>query len=288
MSYATETWDSISTSFTSAVESATGMTLKTAEAASTATTAAGQTTTEFFGGVGIKQWATNKVAEFVANNFGPDAAALLFEKTTENGITNYALGGTIGGALSMAMTIYMYYQMVMFISQLIWQCKKEEQELAYKRDIKTCHLVQRNYCHAYLNCQFCKICIEYRDRYCCFSSPLSRIMMQQIKPQLGIGWGSGKNPNCSGLKIGQIGLVDFSRVDLSEWINMLKISNVLPLDNPNFQNVTGTGNTTWNNLTPDRQNVYDRTAERMTDMTSNKVDQTIEGIKSGTWNSGKN
>lgn len=291
MSYATKTWESISTSFTSAVESATGMTLNTAEAASTATTAAGQTTTEFFGGVGIKQWAMNKAADFVISNFSPQTGEMIFKEVlTASGekTGNYALGGVIGGPLSMAMTIYMYYQMVMFIAQLIWQCKKEEQELAYKRDIKTCHLVQRNYCHAYLNCQFCKICIEYRDRYCCFSSPLSRIMMQQIKPQLGIGWGSGKNPNCSGLKIGQIGLVDFSRVDLSEWINMLKISNVLPLDNPNFQNVTGTGNTTWDNLTPDRQNVYDRTAERMTDMTSNKVDQTIEGIKSGTWNSGKN
>jgi hypothetical protein len=59
-------------------------------------------------------------------------------------------------------------------------------------------------------------------------------------------------------------------------------------DNPNFQNVTGKGNTTWNNLTPDRKNVYDRTAERMTDMTSNKVDKTIEGVKDGAWNSGKN
>ncbi|MBX0310448.1 MAG: conjugal transfer protein TraN [Sulfurihydrogenibium sp.] len=289
MSYATKTWDSISTSFTSAIESTTGATLKTADAASAATTSVGETTTEFFGGVGFQQWAENQVGNFIVDNFGEETASLLFEQTVgTTAQNNFVLGGAIGGPLAMVMVIYMYYQMVMAIAQMIWQCKKEEQELSYKRDIKTCHLVERNYCHAYLNCMFCKICIEYRDRYCCFSSPLSRIMMEQIKPQLGIGWGSGKDPNCSGLKIGQIGLVDFSRVDLSEWINMLKVSNVLPLDNPNFQNVTGKGNTTWNNLTPDRKNVYDRTAERMTDMTSNKVDKTIEGVKDGAWNSGKN
>lgn len=295
MSYATKTWDSISTSFTSIAESFTGSTIYNPDIVGAyydygsgtiagSLPSVGESSTSFFGEMGAKKWAMNQAYDFLEKNFSTETAKMFF---TESG-KDIALGGVIGGPLSMMMTIYMYYQMVMMIAQMIWQCKQEEQELAAKKDMKVCHLVQRNYCHAYLNCMFCKICIEYRDRYCCFSSPLARIMMQQIKPQLGMSWGSGKHPNCSGLRIGDVGIVDFSAINLTEWISLLKVSNVIPSGSPNFQNMTGTGSTVWNNLTPDRKNVYERTQERMADMQDNKVDQVIEGLKDGVWNSGKN
>jgi hypothetical protein len=293
MSYANQTWDTISTSFTSIAENFGGSAIYDPEvigasydyAAGTlvgSIPSAGSEAASFFGEGGIKQWAVDNVSSFVSETFGKETASLFFEDVGGT----MAVGGALGGALLMVYNIYMYYQLLMMIAGLVWKCGQEEQQLGVKRDQKTCHKVASNYCHAKLDCTFCSICVEYRDRYCCFSSPLSRIMMEQIKPQLGIGWGSGKDPNCSGLRIGDVGRVNFSAIDLSEWIGILKVSGAIPTG-PNFQNMTGTGNKVWNSLTPDRNNIYTRTEDRMSDMNDSKVSKTIEGVKDGIWNGGK-
>ena len=41
------------------------------------------------------------------------------------------------------------------------------------------------YCRSYV----LGICIEKRDAHCCFSTPLARILNEQIRPQLGRSWG---------------------------------------------------------------------------------------------------
>ena len=56
-----------------------------------------------------------------------------------------------------------------------------------------------------------------RDRaWCVFTSQLGRILHEQARPQLGIGW-----DDCDGFTVSQIQRIDFDRVDLSEYTDTL-------------------------------------------------------------------
>ena len=55
-------------------------------------------------------------------------------------------------------------------------------------------------------------CLEYTDTYCSFNSVLARIINQQGKAQLGLDFST-----CSGLTVEQVGKLDFTRIDLSEF-----------------------------------------------------------------------
>jgi conjugal transfer mating pair stabilization protein TraN len=90
-----------------------------------------------------------------------------------------------------------------------------------------------------------KVCLEKTVNYCCFNSKLARIIQEQGRPQLGRSFGDPKNPDCSGLTIGDIMKIDFSKVDFSEFIADIKPK----LPNPdkvkqNAQNQVNQGNIT--------------------------------------------
>lgn len=73
---------------------------------------------------------------------------------------------------------------------------------------------------------------EYKA-YCAYPSKLSRIIIEQGRNQLGLGFGSAKSPNCSGLTIQQLEMVNFDRLDLSEFYSdvMAKAGNGPNTDN---------------------------------------------------------
>ena len=56
------------------------------------------------------------------------------------------------------------------------------------------------------------ICIRRSRAWCVFGSKLGRILQQQGRAQLGIGWG-----NCRGLTVAEIEGIDFASLDLSEF-----------------------------------------------------------------------
>ena len=121
------------------------------------------------------------------------------------------------------MWAYMIYQIAMILIQIIWKCEKDEFALGAKRELKTCHAVG-SYCATKVVGQ----CIEKREAYCCFSSPLSRILQEQIRPQLGRGWGDAEDPDCEGIAVGDLERVDWSRVNLDEWLGILAATGHLP------------------------------------------------------------
>ena len=88
--------------------------------------------------------------------------------------------------------------------------------------------------------------MEYSS-YCCFNSPLSRILQIQIRQQLKLGWGSAEQPDCSGITPETLQVVDWNRINLSEWLALLKLQNKLPelnadtLTQLNLETLTGKG-----------------------------------------------
>jgi len=99
------------------------------------------------------------------------------------------------------------------------QCKQEEIQLAKLKGKGLCHEIGE-YCSREIKLGFIKICIEHSKSYCCFNSKLSRITHEQGRPQMKTdvsNWGAPEGPHCRGFIPEEFQMLDFSRIDLSEW-----------------------------------------------------------------------
>ena len=59
-------------------------------------------------------------------------------------------------------------------------------------------------------------CIEKKTTFCCFGTKLSKLIQEQGRLQLGMGWGDPESPNCRGLSPEELSRLDMSKMDLSE------------------------------------------------------------------------
>ncbi len=89
-------------------------------------------------------------------------------------------------------------------------CSEQEKLLGMKRQSGQCH-----YVGSYRRGNIFNRRKYYR--YCCFNSKLARIIQQQGRAQLGIGWGSARNPSCRGFTPEELTRIDFSRIDFREF-----------------------------------------------------------------------
>ena len=91
-------------------------------------------------------------------------------------------------------------------------CSAEERELAEERHTGNTHYLGR-YCSKRT---FFGVCIRRSRAWCVFGSKLGRILQQQGRAQLGLGWGS-----CRGLTVAEVERIDFERLDLTEFTENL-------------------------------------------------------------------
>jgi conjugal transfer mating pair stabilization protein TraN len=144
----------------------------------------------------------------------------------------------IGTAITWIGAAYAIYSITTTLIRIIYACESSEYTLDTDRQLKECHGLG-SYCAS----NILGLCIERKEGYCCFNSPLARIMNEQIRPQLGISWGTAKAPQCQGLTIAQLGSVDWSRVDLSEWVALLTQSGLQATPSSvTVDSLTGSGN----------------------------------------------
>jgi hypothetical protein len=97
-------------------------------------------------------------------------------------------------------------------------CDNEEKELKKRRLAGTCHDVGE-YCSKRIKFLFVKVCVQKKETYCCFNSKLSRILNEQMRPQLNRTFGSAEKPDCKGFTPEEFAQVDFSQVDLQEYVD---------------------------------------------------------------------
>ena len=93
------------------------------------------------------------------------------------------------------------------------RCTAEEKQLAQLRERGLCVEVG-TFCAE--KEKITGLCLRKRTQYCCFPSALSRLVHQQGRPQLGIGWGEAQHPQCRGFLVEELSRLDFSRLDLRE------------------------------------------------------------------------
>lgn len=93
-------------------------------------------------------------------------------------------------------------------------CNDEEKQLSHDKEQKFCHYVGE-YCKT--STPIGHTCLEKKKVYCCFGSILARIVVEGAHQQLTWPWGDAKAPVCRGLSATQLSLIDFEKLDFSDY-----------------------------------------------------------------------
>ena len=97
-------------------------------------------------------------------------------------------------------------------------CTEEERRLGLERHAGNTH-------HLGTRCtrRVFGVCLRRERAWCVFGSKLGRILHEQARPALGIGWGS-----CRGFTVAEVERIDFAAVDLSEFAEDLLDAGTAP------------------------------------------------------------
>lgn len=206
-----------------------------------------------------KQAVMDGANQFLKDQFGDQVAGFFFEQGA-TGATGLASG--FATALSVIGMIYTIYTIADLLVNIIWECSEEELQLAVDVELKKTVYVG-SYC-----AQDSPIggCIEKRKSYCVFSSPLARIINEQGRAQLQRPYGDPESPDCSGIAISELDQLDWEKIDLQEWMDLLDITGNYPgsggLD---IESMTGSGSFMGSLSEEERLNTADRNEERLKD-----------------------
>ena len=148
--------------------------------------------------------------------------------------------------------IYAIYKGVQMVINIATKCHDEDFELQNDIHLQKCDYVSR-YCSmknpGHFVGGFVGGCLQWTQVYCCFDSPLSRILNKQVRyaqrgcpnlwpyaiPACAFGFGK-KHAICNGITLDEIEKVDWEKMDLTEWLNLLSISGMSPSEITNFGN----------------------------------------------------
>ena len=92
-------------------------------------------------------------------------------------------------------------------------CDRDSKELAEQRNEGKCVRIG-SYCAEKL--PLLGTCVRKKTVFCCFGSKFAKLLQEQGKRQLGIGFGAAEAPNCRGFTAEELRRIDFSKLDLSE------------------------------------------------------------------------
>lgn len=93
---------------------------------------------------------------------------------------------------------------------LIGGCDGDDERLRQRRNDGLCTYVG-TWCSTKVI-----VCLEKRERHCCYASKISRIIQEQGRKQLGIPWMKPKDETCRGLTVDEFSQLDLSVMDFSE------------------------------------------------------------------------
>ena len=113
------------------------------------------------------------------------------------------------------------------VLQFLVPCSPEETELSTSKEIDAT-LYLGSYCGEKIRLGFAKVCVRKDRSYCAWPTPLGKVIMTQARPQLGGSFGSARNPNCKGLSIDELPMLDWNEIDLTEWAGKLMETGNLP------------------------------------------------------------
>ncbi|WP_435626384.1 conjugal transfer protein TraN [Candidatus Ferrigenium straubiae] len=109
---------------------------------------------------------------------------------------------------------------IMVVTDLL-SCTQDEKMLSMKRGERLC-IGTGSYCSQKV--PLLGICLAVTETYCCYNSRLARIINQQGWAQLG----TSVNASCDGFTQAQLSSIDFSKMDLTEFMAEIKSQIDIP------------------------------------------------------------
>ena len=147
--------------------------------------------------------------------------------------------------------------------KLSWYCDSDEFELAVGRQVGNCtHL--GSYCQT----RVLGFCVIKKDRYCCFNSPVTRTIREDLDERGIADLGSARHPQCEGVTFEQMQMVNQDTIDTDEIIGRMHEGEFMP----DFNSMMGGDFTDMESVLdgaasmlddPTRMNPSDRNAERV-------------------------
>ncbi|HIH4849222.1 TPA: type-F conjugative transfer system mating-pair stabilization protein TraN [Morganella morganii] len=105
-------------------------------------------------------------------------------------------------------------------------CDSEEKAIGKAKDRKLAV-----YVGTYCSNKVLGVCLQKKEGYCVFDSKLAKIVQEQGRSwQLGIGFGSGNNPDCRGITIDELQAIDFDRLNFADFYEDMESGTDIPAD----------------------------------------------------------
>jgi len=186
-----------------------------------AATVANSGSSSWFASLG--QSMTNYAAEFTGQVFGETAQSSFF---TADAAGNFAF--TPPPAIMYAYYAYVTYQAIMLVLDMLFGCDNKDYETVQKTSQYLCTTPSR-----YCDKEVLGSCVTYKYTQCCYSSPIVRVLQEEVRRIAGVGrndfgiptnFGSGKHLNCAGFTPEQLTGVDWGLLDTQKIIDILVAS----------------------------------------------------------------
>jgi hypothetical protein len=169
----------------------------------------------------LKQEAVQALYDFVKNAL-PGLEQTLFEVDAAGQVAGFSQN--VLAIYNFVATAFLVYQTLQILLHIVFRCTEDELKLGIDRKVGNCSYVG-DYCAT----DSIIGCIETRDSFCCYKTPLARIISERLRRQgVGGGYGGAKHPNCGGFSAAELASANWSRIDLSEWEARLAQAGILP------------------------------------------------------------
>ncbi len=109
------------------------------------------------------------------------------------------------------------------VSLHLSSCDAKEIELKTLRDKHLCVQVG-TYCAE--RDKVFNSCLRKKTTFCCYGTKMARLIQENGRAQLGLGWGNVESPDCNGLSPEQLSRIDFSKINFSEIFEEIKNNTV--------------------------------------------------------------
>ena len=177
------------------------------------------------------QKLTTKTANLVEQLFGKEMRDRIFvEGAAGSASSSTTLHPDVLNSAQGLMQAYVAYKLAVAAYEIITACHTNEYETSMRLNMNSCLYLRSECDHKLLG-----RCLVRKRHYCCYNSPLARIVMAGLKDQ---GYAGS---DCRGISATELQNYDLGLIDFSEWNNMVSQSQLLPAETSNLDTITGSG-----------------------------------------------
>lgn len=177
------------------------------------------------------QKLTTKTANLVEQLFGKEMRDRIFvEGAAGSASSGTTLHPDVLNSAQGLMQAYVAYKLAVAAYEVITACHTNEYETSMRLNMNSCLYLRSECDHKLLG-----RCLVRKRHYCCYNSPLARIVMAGLKDQ---GYAGS---DCRGISATELQNYDLGLIDFSEWNNMVSQSQLLPAETSNLDTITGSG-----------------------------------------------